>query len=358
MYNGRRCRESLKLKPSPANLKRASLHRAAIIDAINRGVFDYSYTFPNSKNIQQDPSSQLSTIKDYLDSWLKSQKHIVKSSTFYSYKKIVNGQLIPAFGNLAIDEIKRFHVREWCESQNASNKTIANKLSPLRIALQQAADDELIKVNPLYGWHYRKNEPPKHDKIDPFTREEQAAILAALSGQSKNLIQFAFWSGLRTSEYIALNWGDIDFNRGVIVVSKALTQAANSEETTKTKAGKREVKLLSPALEAIRAQKQHTFIKGDEVFQNPRTLERWDGDAPIRKTLWVRALKKAGVRYRNPYQTRHTFASMLLSTGENPLAVAKQMGHSSVKTIFNNYGRWMDAGVNDIGDQAVNRFFK
>ena len=49
-YRGERCRERLKLEPTPANLKRASQHRAAILHAIELGEFDYGVTFPGSKN--------------------------------------------------------------------------------------------------------------------------------------------------------------------------------------------------------------------------------------------------------------------------------------------------------------------
>ncbi|WP_201259123.1 Arm DNA-binding domain-containing protein [Achromobacter xylosoxidans] len=47
-YKGRRCRGRIPLKPTPANLKRAEQHRAAILQAISTGVFDYAATFPNS----------------------------------------------------------------------------------------------------------------------------------------------------------------------------------------------------------------------------------------------------------------------------------------------------------------------
>ena len=50
VYKGVRCRERFKLAPTPANLKRVSLHRAAILDGIARGTFDYSVTFPESTN--------------------------------------------------------------------------------------------------------------------------------------------------------------------------------------------------------------------------------------------------------------------------------------------------------------------
>ncbi len=47
-YRGVRCRERVRLKPTPANLKRAARHRAAVLDAIERNTFDYAKTFPDS----------------------------------------------------------------------------------------------------------------------------------------------------------------------------------------------------------------------------------------------------------------------------------------------------------------------
>ena len=64
------------------------------------------------------------------------------------------------------------------------------------------------------------------------------------------------------------------------------------------------------------------------------------------------AVKKAGVRYRRPYQTRHTYASMMLSAGEHPMWVAGQMGHSDWTMIARVYGRWMPSTNNAAGDKA------
>ena len=44
-FKGVLCRERIKLNPTPANLKRAELHRAAILHAIQMGTFDYGVTF-------------------------------------------------------------------------------------------------------------------------------------------------------------------------------------------------------------------------------------------------------------------------------------------------------------------------
>lgn len=141
------------------------------------------------------------------------------------------------------------------------------------------------------------------------------------------------------------------------MITKAMTQASmGTAEIPKTAAGRRAVKLLAPAMAALKLQKDHTFLAGEEMFQNPRTLERWTGDGPIRKTMWAHAVKKAGVRYRRLYQTRHTLASMMLSAGEHPMWVAKQMGHSDWTMIARVYGRWMPLEAAESGAKAVQAF--
>ena len=61
----------------------------------------------------------------------------------------------------------------------------------------------------------------------------------------------------------------------------------------------------------------------------------------VRKTLWVPLCARSGVRYRNPYQVRHTYASALLTAGTNPWYVAQQLGHVDVQMVFQTYGKFI-----------------
>ena len=358
-FRGIRCRERLKLKPTPPNLKRAERHRAAIIDAIERGTFDYGTTFPDSPRRLQfvERQGEAMLAQDYLDAWLERAKKRLKSSTYDDYRKIVDNLLIPKFGKTVLADLSRPMIRDWLSTMTSSNKRLSNIQSVLRSALQDAVSDDLIETNPLYGWKFENKDVVKReDDVDPFSSIEQAAILEHLSDQVRNMIQFAFWTGLRTSELVALDWGDIDWRRGYVRISRALTQVATEFEDTKTKSGRRDVRLLAPALEALQAQKAFTFMKNAEVFQDPRWGERWAGDQPIRQVFWVKALQLAKVRYRRPYQTRHTYASMMLSAGESPMWVAQQMGHSDWTMIARVYGRWIPETAPEAGNKAVALF--
>jgi len=363
-YQGKRCREKIKLKPTPANLKRAERHRAAILDAIEKGTFDYATTFPDSKNkaIFSDQPGAAITVERFLSDWWHTEKKQLKASTRTVDKRILFNQIIPEFGNLALTDLKWHLIRDWVKSQEWSRKTQNNKLSLLRRALNDAVEQELIHHHPMANKIIRRRKsraesaPNSTYKIDPFSHDERTALINAARNQLKNLLQFGLWTGLRLSELFALNWGNIDWVNNRIYVDGALTQAANEIEATKTEAGERTVYLLLPALAALKAQKEHTFLQGDEVFQNPCTRKRWTGDMALRARQWKTLCKRAGVKYRPPGQMRHTFASMTLMAGESPQWVAAQMGHRDWTFTARVYYRWIPKDAGDAGKKVIEKW--
>ena len=227
-------------------------------------------------------------------------------------------------------------IRQWLGGLIISNKRINNVLIPLRGMLEDAFADGAIERNPM---DRIKNLEVRQSEPEPFTFDEQNRILAVLDGQKKKLIQFVFWAGLRTSELIALEWGDIDWIKGTVYVQRALVRGAL--KSPKTRSGKREVLLFPNALEALNSQKDFTYNEGKRIFHNPATDKPWCSDVKIRDRVWMNAIKDAGIRYRNPYQTRHTYASMLLSAGENPAWISKQMGHTNMTMLLQKYGHYL-----------------
>ena len=221
-YRGQRCRERLRLTPTPANLKKASNHRAAIIDAIDKGQFDYRVTFPESKRAKEFYAvpGDAQTMDSYLDAWLDRKKTEVKASTYVGYKDTVISHLAANLGRIMLSELTRAQIVEICRKWSVADKTVRNRLSVLRSALDDAVQDGLINISPMYGWKYRSTNPQKKKKaehVEPFTASEQKAILKQLSGQDYNVFKFMFWTGLRTSEVVGLNWGDIDWHKEIHV---------------------------------------------------------------------------------------------------------------------------------------------
>ncbi|WP_370682279.1 tyrosine-type recombinase/integrase [Comamonas sp. GB3 AK4-5] len=124
----------------------------------------------------------------------------------------------------------------------------------------------------------------------------------------------------------------------------------------KTAAGIRDIDLNSDALEALQAQQLISKARGPRIWLNPRTMQPWETDAQVRKTLWLPLMERAGIPYRNPYQLRHTYASTLLTAGANPWYVAQQLGHEDVEMVFRTYGKFIreDYQKPKVALQAVN----
>jgi integrase len=337
---------TLKIKPTPANLKYAQRQREAWLHQLELG------QIPEEFQDEQKASS----LTQLLNDWLDSKSNSVKASTLDDYTKSVK-ILKEQFGHLDASQLTIGMIRDFCTDLGVTAKRVNNLISPLRQSLQRAVEDELIPSNILTGWSFKKTkELSEEDEIDPFTSDEQLAIYSVSSDVALNLVMFIFWTGLRPSEYIALKWSDVDFVNETVSIKRALTQSAAAAELPKTSSSKRTIKLLPAALTALKKQKAFTYLSDQEIFLNEKTGKPFTGDQQIRKTFWTPLLKKAGVRYRYPYQTRHTYASMMLSAGEHPMWVAKQMGHSDWSMIARRYGKWMPEAMPDAGEKAVQKF--
>ncbi|MDX8401872.1 MAG: DUF3596 domain-containing protein, partial [Mariprofundaceae bacterium] len=231
-YRGVRCRETLKLPPTKANLRYAAGLKAEIDRKIALGVFDYREYFPESKCAARfAPGSSGITVAERLNEWLESRKRDTAPSTWESYETAVRCHLIPHLGERKLRDLTTAHIRMMIASLGVSNKRINNILIPLRGMLGDAFADGIIERNPM---DRIKNLKTRAREPAPFTAEEQRAILEA-AREHRNVLQFGFWTGLRIGELIALRWSDIDLRSGIAHVRR--NNVRGVEKETKTGAG-------------------------------------------------------------------------------------------------------------------------
>lgn len=342
-----RCREILPLEPTPKNLKYAAQLRAAILFEISQGKFEYEKYFPKSKKCKRFTAKKDITVGDLLNEQLNIYQRRYESgtlelSTLMPYKRAITNYLIPRFGHILITALTPADLRSWVMSLSIKAKTYRNIIIPLTATLSDAVINGYIEDNPLdiadLGKLIKQLAPPKIDGINPFGIDEVNSIISTASGQFKNMLEFAFFSGLRIGELIALRWSDVDLINGVINVSRNIV--LNNEKAPKTASGVRKVSILPRAKKALLAQQQYTTQFDDFVFHDPNSNQRWHRDNNIRK-LWKQVLSEANVVYRYPYQMRHTYASMLLTGGENIAWIAKQMGHINTEMVIKNYAKFI-----------------
>lgn len=306
------------MAPTPANIKYAKRLGLEIREKIRAGTFSVVEYFPASG--VASPTS----VGAQLDAWLETED--IEGSTRSGYESAIRFWKA-AFGDKALRALKLSDIlRPVAARPDLTGKTKNNYVSVLNQALALAVTDGLLSSNPAdkVPRYEHQKEPP-----DPFTAEERDRIIAEAHrrypGQVANLIQFWFWSGLRTSELFALQWSKVGLAAAEILIDEALVKG--ERKGTKTNQV-RTLKLNSRALDAIKAQKAHTFLAGGDVFQDPRYSAGWVDERAFRRSFWTPILKALGIRYRRPYNCRHTYATTMLMAGMTPAFCARQLGHS------------------------------
>lgn len=349
-FRGARCRECLRIDLTPGNWRYAARLRAEILNAIERQTFNYAEYFPDSPRARLfGHASSKATMAALLEGFLERCEMLVKRgnlapSTLAGYRKIIDGQLKPELGKVRAAELNPGHIRDMILKSEVTAKTLRNRCSVLRVVLDDAVDAMVIKANPMnllnVGKLIDKVAIESDFEIDPFSQKEVDAFLKACrDDEERDLFTFWFHTGLRPGELIALPWPNVDWINGRVRIDTNIVVGV--EKKPKTAAGVRDVELDDAARAALERQKTRTFLAGGRVWRYPRAEAPWESDEQLRKTVYATAMKKAGVRWRNMYQIRHTYASTHASAGANLFWLATQMGHETIETLIRNYARWI-----------------
>ncbi len=345
-YKKVKCNESLDLEYTPQNVKIATQKRNDVISDIRRGKFNYVEHFPNSKRAKLfDVKEKSYYVKDLLEEqitfYTSSKKYA--DNTVRDYVRYIKNELIPAFGKYNIDELTPLVIKDWIVHSTQTSKYVSNMIIPFRAMLDDAKNIGLISENPLDRLSLRRLFQCFDDhsdyEVEPFNTQEKKLILNYdYSQQVLNLVKFGFYSGLRIGEILALQWSHFDVTTRRIKVEFTLVN--QKLHRPKTKNSIRELTLLDNAYQAIIDQMKFTKKHSQFIFNNPNTENMWLSTDAFRKH-WVKLLEMAKIKYRNPYQMRHTFASMMLSRGENSLKVAKYLGHKDTEMVTKIYGKYI-----------------
>lgn len=224
-------------------------------------------------------------------------------SSHYRVAQIVRQWLLPVFGDLPLDSIKRASVEAYKLERQAAPGTIAKELRVLQAVMNKAVDWEVLTRNPIKGVR-----PPQDlDDTPPryLTRTELARLYDAAAHRA-DWWRLMVNTGLRRGEALGLRW---DAVQGPVLLVLSTSRA-------RTKAGKsRAVPLNNAALAALDALKG-----GDYVLPRmyPRSLSRcFEVDA-----------ERAGLT-ATLHDLRHTFCAQLVLAGVALRQVQLLAGHST-----------------------------
>ncbi len=211
--------------------------------------------------------------------------------------------------------------------------TIHNLNANLKSFLEFCEQEGFIEKSPYFAITLKNAQEAK--SIEPFSLEEVKTLIEnAQSLRLKAFLTVAFFTGMRTGEQLALLWQDIDFTEKKIVINKSLNELGQIT-SPKNKPSIREVDLLEPVEKILKELKASETKNKKFVFI----------DMPKRSSIFQRHFKKLlkalNLKDRKLYTTRHTFASLMLSQGEEAMWVSKTLGHKDLNTTYKTYSHYI-----------------
>ena len=170
-------------------------------------------------------------------------------------------------------------------------------------------------------------------------------------------------TGLRRGELLALRWGDVDVEAGLLTVQRAIERVDGGTrfKDPKTKRSRRTISLprfVADRLRRHRIDQAQWFLKhrlgrtSAETLVFERAGEAWVPNTF--NTAFTRTLRDAGVPHVRLHDLRHTFASMALEAGVDLKTVSNALGHSTISTTADIYAHVTDSLMRDAADRIDN----
>ncbi|WP_101001540.1 tyrosine-type recombinase/integrase [Helicobacter pylori] len=234
-----------------------------------------------------------------------------------------------------LKKITQEKIAKYHEStlKHYKKNTIHNLNANLKSFLEFCETEGFIEKSPYFAITLKNAKEAK--AIEPFSLEEVKTIIKnAQNERLKAFLMVAFFTGMRTGEQLALLWEDIDFNNKTITINKSLNELGQIT-SPKNKTSIREVDLLEPVEKILKELKESEPKNKKFVFIS----------MPKRSSMFQRAfrslLKALNLKDRKLYTTRHTFASLMLSQGEEAMWVSKTLGHKDLNTTYKTYSHYI-----------------
>ena len=262
--------------------------------------------------------------------WLRYVEHDrdVKPSTLSDYKHMVK-RLDKTFGETPLERLGPDAIEHWRAGLSCCNRTSQKYLIVLNGIFKRAMKVYKLPSNPMA---LVERPRVRHaSQIDVLSATEvRALVRAAPSELYSALFLTAAFTGLRMGELLALRWGEVDFAAETIRVVRSFT--LGGESSPKSGRG-RSVPMVADVATALArlSQREHFIGDDDLVFAG---LIGGHLDSNQVRTVYHKALERAGLRRLRFHDLRHTFGTRAVEKAESIVELKEWMGHANVQTTM------------------------
>jgi len=218
------------------------------------------------------------------------------------------------------------------------DRSVYNAVLPLRACLRHAHGAGLAVGDvgaAIVLPRGRRGRAYEFDERRFLTRQQLAQLLAEIPEQWRPLFELLASTGLRISEALGLNWHDADLATGHLRIRYQLSRNGKRVRL-KTAGARRDVVVIDSLARVLRHHRlasPHSRL-GDPVFA---TTSATSLSARNAGRAFAGLVKDADLTDVTPHALRHTYASMLIAQGRDPVYVADRLGHSTPVITLRTY---------------------
>lgn len=241
------------------------------------------------------------------------------------------------------------HYLAFLQKQGLARTTIARRLAAWRSFYRYLLREEIIEDNPMS----RVSSPKLEKRLPQFLYEGEARILMEapdlnhpLGQRDRSLLETLYAGGLRISELVSLDLGDLDLGAGYVRVmgkrakERLVPLGSQAVHALRRYLGEARSRLLINASLKIPGASAGYELKNNTVpasrkMNNAVFLNRWGerlSGRGIRKILDKYVEKVSLERKISPHTLRHSFATHLLNAGADLRSVQELLGHTRLSS--------------------------
>lgn len=301
------------------------------------------------------PVDQRMTVAECLDYWLAHLPATVQSvNTVDNLRWAIEQHLKPALGPRRLRDLGPDDVDSMLHERAAagmSRSTLIRLHNTLYRALRNAERRGKITRNVASLVDVPAG-PVKRSRS--LTVEEAAALLRAADGDRlEALYKTGLMLGLRPGELLGLGWNNIDFESGILRVTRTLKRERGELVIgdPKTAGSRRALVMPAPVIDALgrhrcrqEAEKLEAPIWQDHDLVFTTTVGTPLDPSNLRRGF-ATLTKKAGIGHWHPHELRHSAASILSASGVPIEQIADILGHAGTRTTSAVYRHLIEPTV-------------
>ena len=285
--------------------------------AIDEGTFDINnYLY---HEIQKFFGSHLIPL------WMQIKKQQNLSPLYLDKIEDLNKKYLkPFFESIDCRLIKTFHIEDFFMSLPSTwhDKTKKNAMTTLHSFVTWLFRREVLPKMPSFPVI-----SPPEPVIDWIDRETQLKVIAPMPAHLKELFGFMFHHPIRIGEVCALKKKDVDIEKGIILICRAV-----SKGELRSRKNKKPYHL--PLWSGFKTDLLKDKLPEAFVFTN--RYGRPHAPNVLRKN-WNKYCRLAGVKVSLKNGTRHSGASQARNRGIDLSVISKALGHSSLQVTARHY---------------------